>query len=72
MWDPSYGKPLSFRGAKYIDCLDRYKSKWEFEILLNKTMVAEEETLQEKEEAAIKEITVPIKIISAGNSYFSP
>src|SRR3972149_9307131 len=67
LWDPSYAEPLSFKDAEYVDCLDMYKDKWEFEILFNKAMVEEEKTLKEKEEAAIQEIKVPIKIISAGD-----
>lgn len=66
LWDPSYAKPLSFKDAEYVDCLDMYKARWEFEILLNKAMIEEEKTLKRREEAATQEIKVPIKVITAG------
>lgn len=69
MWDPAYAEPLSFKDAKYIKSLDMYKGKWEFEILFNKEMVEEEKGLKDREEKAIQEIKVPIKIISAGNGF---
>ena len=68
-WDPSYAKPLSFEDTEYVECLDMYKGKWEFEILFNKKMVEEGKTLKEREEVAIQDIKVPIKIITAGNGF---
>lgn len=52
-----------------MDCLDKYKGKWEFEILFSKDMIEEEKTLKEREETAIRQIKVPLKIISAGNGF---
>lgn len=67
LWDPSYADLQSFKNAEYVDCLDMYKGKWEFEVLFNKAMVEEEKTLKEREETAIQKIKVPVKIISAGD-----
>lgn len=69
LWDPSYAEPLSFKDADYVESLDMYKGKWEFEILFNKDMVEEEKSLKDREEKAIQEIKVPIKIITAGNGF---
>lgn len=69
LWDPSYAEPLSFKDAKYIESLDMYKGKWEFEILFNKEMVEEAKTLKEREEKATQQIKVPIEIITAGNGF---
>lgn len=69
LWDPSYAEPLSFKDAEYIDCLDMYKGRWEFEILFNKEMVEEEKDLKDREEKAIQGIKVPIKVITAGNGF---
>lgn len=71
LWDPSFAYPKSFEGAQYIDSLDMYKVTWEFDVLIGKDMVEEGKTLREKEEQAIKEITIPIKIINAGNSWLA-
>lgn len=69
LWDPSYGEPKSFQDTKYLESLKMYRARWEFDVLLNKEMIEEGEGLKEKEERAIEEIHVPIKIITAGDSF---
>lgn len=69
LWDPSYGYPMSFKGAKYINSLKVYRTTWNFDVLISKKMIKESKTLKEKEEKVIKELDIPIKIINAGNSF---
>lgn len=71
LWDPSYGYPKSFTDIRYVESLDKYIVSWEFDLLFSKEMVDEGKTLKNKEEAAIKEIKVPLKIINAENSFLT-
>lgn len=69
LWDPSYDYPLSFKEAQYVKSLDAYIIRWNMDIVINKGMIKEASTLKEREEKAIKELRVPIKIINADDSH---
>lgn len=67
-WDPSYGFPRSFLKARYLKSIEMYWVTWNMDILLKKEMVQSAPFLKQQEEAAIKKLAVPIKIITAGKS----
>lgn len=69
LWDPSYGVPKSFQNATYIKEVDMYQCRWNFDVLISKRMYEEGQTLKTKEEAAIRKLAAPVKIISAGNGF---
>ena len=69
LWDPSYGYPDSFKRSEYIESLRLYKATWEFNVLIGKQMIDEAKDIEIREEQAIKELKVPVKVISAGQSH---
>lgn len=69
LWDPSYGYPNSFKRSEYVESLGLYKATWEFNVLMGKKMIEEAKNIEQKEEEAIKNLKIPIKIISAEQSH---
>lgn len=69
LWDPSYGYPDSFKRSEYVEALRLYKATWEFNVLIGEKMIEEAKNIEHWEDEAIRNLRVPIKIISAGQSH---
>lgn len=69
LWDPSFGYPMSFDNPRYIKSVNKYLVTWNFDVLISPQMVEEAKDLKEKEEQAIRQLKVPVKIITAGKGH---